>query len=85
MGLPLLEQIGKKIILTDAGEQLYATCADWLETRGRFEQTIADLKDCKQGRLRVAAVTTTKYFVLRRPGPFCAQYKSMTAELQLFV
>src|SRR3569623_1045460 len=63
VGLPLLEQIGKKIFLTVAGEQLYANCADWLVTWGGFEQTVADLMGIKQGRLLIAAVTTAKYFM----------------------
>ncbi|MHB1074720.1 LysR substrate-binding domain-containing protein [Thiobacillus sp.] len=83
VGLPLLEQIGKKVFLTEAGEQLYATCADWLETWGRFEQTIADLKGIKQGRLSIAAVTTTKYFMPRLLGPFCAQYPGIDIALEV--
>lgn len=83
IGLALLEQIGKKIFLTEAGENLYATCGDWLETWGRFEQTIADLKGVKQGRLRIAAVTTTKYFMPRLLGPFCAQYPGIDISLEV--
>lgn len=83
VGLPLLEQIGKKIFLTEAGEKLYATCADWLDTWGRFEQTVADLKGIKQGRLRIAAVTTTKFFMPRLLGPFCAKYPGIDIALEV--
>lgn len=83
VGLPLLEQLGKKVFLTDAGEKLYAACADWLDTWGRFEQTVADLKGLKQGRLRIAAVTTTKYFMPRILGPFCAQYPGIDISLEV--
>lgn len=83
VGLLLLEQIGKKIFLTEAGEQLYATCADWLETWGRFEQTIANLKGVKQGRLRIATVTTTQFFMPRLLGPFCAQYPGIDVALEV--
>lgn len=83
VGLPLFEQIGKKIYLTQAGEQLYATCAEWLDTWGRFEQTVADLKGVKQGRLRIAAVTTTKFFMPRLLGPFCAQYPGIDIALEV--
>lgn len=83
VGLPLLEQIGKKIFLTQAGEQLHATCADWLEAWGRFEQTVADFKGVKQGRLRIAAVTTTKFFMPRILGPFCAQYPGIDIALEV--
>lgn len=83
VGLPLFEQIGKKVFLTEAGERLHAACADWLETWGRFEQTIADLKGIKQGRLRIAAVTTTQYFMPRLLGPFCAQYPGIDIALEV--
>lgn len=83
IGLALLELVGKKVFLTEAGEKLYATCADWLETWGRFEQAIADLKGIKQGRLRIAAVTTTKHFMPRLLGPFCAQYPGVDIALEV--
>jgi len=83
VGLPLLEQLGKKVFITEAGQELYATCADWLETWSRFEQTIDNLKGLKQGRLRIAAVTTTKYFMPRILGPFCARYPGIDIALEV--
>jgi len=83
VGLPLLEQLGKKVFLTEAGQELFATCADWLDTWGRFEQTIDNLKGLKQGRLRIAAVTTTKYFMPRILGPFCARYPGIDIALEV--
>lgn len=81
--LPLLEQIGKKIFLTEAGQELYLTCSDWLDTLNRFEQTIANLKGLKQGRLKIAAVTTTKYFMPRVLGPFCAQFPGIDIAMEV--
>ncbi len=83
VGLPLIELLGKKVFLTEAGEQLYATCAEWLDTWGRFEQTIADFKGLKQGRLKIAAVTTTKYFMPRILGPFCSRYPGIDIALEV--
>jgi LysR family transcriptional regulator, low CO2-responsive transcriptional regulator len=83
IGLPLLEQIGKKIFLTEVGEELYATCADWLETWDRFEQSVANLKGLKQGRLRIATVTTAKYFMPRVLGPFCAEYPGVDIAMEV--
>jgi len=83
IGLPLLEQIGKKVFLTEAGEELFTTCADWLETWGRFEQSIAKLKGLKQGRLRIATVTTAKYFMPRVLGPFCAEYPGVDIAMEV--
>lgn len=83
VGLPLLEQLGKKVFLTDAGKALYETCVQWLETWGRFEQNIANLKGLKQGRLRVSTVTTTKYFMPRILGPFCSKYPGIDVALEV--
>lgn len=81
IGLTLVEQIGKKVFLTEAGQELYATCAEWLNTWGRFEQTIANLKGMKQGKLKISAVTTTKYFMPRILGPFCSQFPNIDISL----
>jgi len=83
IGLPLIEQVGKKVFLTEAGEELYATCAEWLNTWGQFEQTIADYKGMKQGTLKISAVTTTKYFMPRILGPFCKQYPGIDIRLEV--
>ncbi len=83
VGLSLLEQIGKRVFLTEAGEELYATCANWLETWGCFEQTIANFKGIKQGRLRIAVVTTAKYFLPRLLGPFCSLYPGIDVALEV--
>jgi DNA-binding transcriptional LysR family regulator len=81
--MPLLEQLGKKVFLTAAGQELYTTCAQWLEVWGRFEQTIANFKGLKQGRLRIAAVTTAKFFMPRILGPFCSQYPGIDIALEV--
>jgi DNA-binding transcriptional LysR family regulator len=83
VGIPLIEHIGKKLFLTEAGQQLYDTCAQWLNTWGRFEQTIADLKGMKQGRLRVSTVTTAKYFLPRILGLFCQNYPGIDVSLEV--
>ena len=44
VGLPLFEQVGRKIHLTPAGEALFSTCQTLFSTWDQFEQTIAQLK-----------------------------------------
>ncbi|TCV85161.1 LysR family transcriptional regulator [Sulfurirhabdus autotrophica] len=83
VGLLLLDQLGKKIFLTEAGQELYLTCSNWLDTWNRFEQTISNIKGLKQGRLKIAAVTTTKYFMPRVLGPFCAQYPGIDIAMEV--
>jgi LysR family transcriptional regulator, low CO2-responsive transcriptional regulator len=81
VGLPLFEQIGKRLYLTDAGQKLYVTCKDIFEQMAQFEMAIADLKGMKQGQLRLAAITTTKYFLPRLLGPFCDRYPGVDVSL----
>ncbi len=83
IGLALLEQLGKKVFLTEAGEQLYATCSEWLQAWTRFEQGIANLKGLKEGQLKIATVTTTKYFMPRILGPFAKAYPGIGIALEM--
>ncbi len=83
VGLPLFEQIGKKLYLTEAGRQLYATCQEIFAHLNRFDMTVADLKGLKQGRLSLAVVTTAKYIVPRLLGPFCRRYPGIDIALEV--
>lgn len=81
IGLPLFEQVGKRLFLTDAGKELFATCQEIFQKLEQLEMTIADLKGMKQGKLRLATITTTKYFMPRLLGPFCQQYPGVDVSL----
>jgi LysR family transcriptional regulator, low CO2-responsive transcriptional regulator len=83
VGLSLFEQVGKKLYLTEAGKELYATCQDVFDRMSRFEIAIADIKGLKQGNLRVAVVTTAKYVVPRILGPFCNRYPGIEISLSV--
>lgn len=83
VGLPLFEQIGKQLYLTDAGQELQATCQDIFQRLEHFEMTIADLKGAKQGRLSLSVVTTAKYFIPRLLGSFCQHYPAIDIALQV--
>ena len=48
-----------------------------------FESAIADLKGLKRGKLRVALVTTAKYFLPRMLGAFCQRYPEIAIELEI--
>ena len=83
VGLPLFEQIGKRLYLTEAGQQLLETCQRVFEGLDQFEMAIADLKGMKQGQLRIAVITTAKYFVPRLLGPFCLRYPGIDISLKV--
>jgi LysR family transcriptional regulator, low CO2-responsive transcriptional regulator len=83
VGLPLFEQVGKRLYLTQAGKELFKTCKNMFEEVNQLEMTIADLKGMKQGHLRLAVITTAKYFVPRLLGPFCKLYPGVQVSLQV--
>ena len=83
VGLPLFEQIGKRLHLTEAGGALLATCQEIFERLDNFEMTIADLKGTRQGRLKLGVITTAKYFIPRLLGSFCQQYPGIDIALEV--
>ncbi|MEL6400653.1 MAG: LysR substrate-binding domain-containing protein [Cyanobacteria bacterium J06626_4] len=83
VGLPLFEQIGKRLYLTQAGQQLLNTCQQVFEGLEQFEMAIADIKGMKQGQLRIAVITTAKYFVPRLLGPFCQRFPGIDISLKV--
>lgn len=82
-GLPLYEQIGKRLFLTPAGEALAATARAMLDEWLTFEQTLNAMKGLEQGRLRVALVSTAKYFVPRLLGSFCTEHPNIEIALEI--
>lgn len=83
VGLPLFEQIGKRLYLTAAGRELLATCQEIFEALSLFEIAVADLKGLKQGYLRLAVITTAKYVIPRLLGPFCQRYPGIDVSLKV--
>lgn len=83
VGLPLFEQVGRKLYLTDAGHELYKTCQEIFGRLSQFEMTIADMKGLKQGKLRLAVITTAKYVIPRLLGPFCQRYPGIDISLRV--
>ena len=83
IGLALFEQTGRDIALTQAGEELLKTVRSLDDIWNRFESAIDELKGMKRGKLRVALVTTAKYFLPRMLGDFCKRYPEIDIELEI--
>jgi LysR family transcriptional regulator, low CO2-responsive transcriptional regulator len=83
IGVPLFEQIGKKLYLTASGQELFLTCQDIFDRLSRFEMKIADFQGLKQGKLKLSTITTTKYFIPRALAPFCQLYPGVEVSLEI--
>ena len=83
VGLPLFEQIGKRLYLTEAGQELLKTCQDVFQCLDNFEMKVADIQGTKQGSLRLAVITTAKYFIPRLLGEFTQKYPGIDVSLKV--
>ncbi len=83
IGMPLFEQIGKRIFLTDAGHKLYATCEDIFERLNSLETSLNELQGSIKGQLKIAVVTTATYFVPRLFQAFSRIYPEVNLRLQV--
>ncbi|ETD83510.1 LysR family transcriptional regulator [Rhodobacter capsulatus] len=73
LGAVLLDRIGKRLFLTEAGQAVLATARETLEGIERLEMQLADLQGLRRGRLRLAIVSTAQYFLPRLLGAFCTE------------
>ena len=83
LGLPLFEQIGKKVHLTPAGAALQAGCRELFSAFGRIEESLASLRGLEGGRLRLAVSTTGKYFAPRLLAAFVGLHPKIEVSLQI--
>ena len=83
IGMPLYEQVGKRLHLTEAGQALLRTARAVQDEWELFEQEMAALKGLQRGRLKLAVASTAKYFVPRMLGRFCTEHPGIDISLQV--
>jgi DNA-binding transcriptional LysR family regulator len=83
IGVPLYEVISKKVHLTDVGRELAHTAREMVQTWDAFEQGVDGVKGLTRGKLRVAVVSTAKYFMPRLIGSFCKKYPEIDVSLEI--
>lgn len=83
LGMPLIEQIGKKIYLTDAGETLYATCQELFASLRKLDNNLASLGNLDTGRLHISVSSTAKDFVPRMLNDFMRHHPNLRLCLQI--
>ncbi len=81
VGLTLFVPRGRGLQLTEEGELLLAHCRELFAVWRRFEEEAAALRGLASGRLRIAAVTTTEYFLPELIGPFARAHPGIHIDL----
>jgi DNA-binding transcriptional LysR family regulator len=83
VGVPLYEVVAKKVHLTQMGLELVKTARAISGEWETFEQQVHGIKGLTRGKLKVAVVSTAKYFVPRILGTFCAKYPEIDISLEI--
>ena len=83
VGVPLIEQVGKKIHLTSDGQQLVQATREIFSILDRFTMSVAERQGLKQGQLRLMAITTASYFAPRLLGEFAKLYPGVDVSLRV--
>ncbi|MBN2647931.1 MAG: LysR family transcriptional regulator [Thiotrichales bacterium] len=81
--MPLYEQIGRNIYLTEVGEKVASSCREIIDRLSNLEIMLDDFKGLKRGRLRVAVVTTAMYFTPKALGEFCQKHTDIELSLKI--
>ncbi len=81
VGLPLIERVGKKLLLTRAGEEVYAATVKVMNQLRALTGEIADMKGKVAGPLRMAVVTSAKFFMPHFLGLFVHEYPEVAPQL----
>lgn len=83
VGLPLFEQLGKKVFLTEAGRELQHYSRNIAEQLAEAEAVLDELKGLRRGRLRVTVASTANYFVPDLLAEFTRQYSGVAVSLDV--
>lgn len=83
IGMPIYDQAGKKQVFTEAGHALVATAREVLGSFNRLDMQLSDLRGLRAGKLSLAVVTTSKYFIPHLLGPFCKRYPGVDIRFEV--
>ncbi len=79
----LYQRMGKRQVFTESGEAVVAAARDILARFEHLDAQLADFRGLRAGTLRVAVVTTSKYFIPHLLGSFCEQYPEIDLQFRV--
>ncbi|HNO74360.1 LysR family transcriptional regulator [Nitrosomonas mobilis] len=83
VALPLFEQMGKRIYLTEAGQELFNYSRSISQQLADMELALEELKGVQRGKLNIAVVSTANYFVPGLLARFTQRYPDITISLHV--
>ncbi|MEA1890219.1 MAG: LysR family transcriptional regulator [Pseudomonadota bacterium] len=83
IGLPLFEQIGKKIRLTHAGKHMYSYGRNMADLLEEADEVFEAIKGVERGALSISVATTASHFATRLLAEFSKQHSGITISLDI--
>ncbi len=82
-GLPLFEQVGKRMFLTEAGQEMERYARSVLATLEEASQVFDEMRGLERGTLHIAVASTANYFVPQLLAEFCRRYPGVQVSLDV--
>ena len=82
-GLPLFEQLGKKIYLTSAGNEMLRYSRAIIGQLKEADEALAAQKGIRGGRLNIAVISAGDYFFPGLLAEFCRRHENVTVRLDV--
>lgn len=83
IGLPLLEQIGRRICLTEAGQMLRVHACDIADRMSQLNASMEQFRGLQRGLLRLSVVSTANYFLPALIAEFNTRHPGVRISLQV--
>ncbi len=83
IGLPLFEQMGKKIYLTEAGRELFHYSRNITQQLVEMQAVFSEMKGLGQGKFTLSVVNTANYFTPQLLARFCRRYPGISVNLHV--
>lgn len=83
IGLPLFEQMGKKIFLTEAGRELFQCSCTITQQLADMDMLFREMKGLEHGRLNISVVSTANYFTPQLLAEFCQRHPNINVTLNV--
>lgn len=82
-GMPLFEQVGKKIHLTDAGRALYRHAQSILAQVQGAQLELEEMRGVRRGQLDITVASTANYFAPQLLAAFCQRHPEVKVSLDV--
>jgi DNA-binding transcriptional LysR family regulator len=83
IGLPLFEQAGKKLFLTEAGREMLRYARSMLQLMQEMETVFDEMKGLERGHLNISVVSTANYFMPQLLAKFIGAHPKIKVSLSV--